>query len=179
MDGSPSRGVGRGRGVILYRLQKSFKKCLTSHQIGVIIKSRNGRGKATRGEGKAQGAHVRPSRQRIPTAWSRAMRYKNVNQAVTNPPPAGTPAVLGKGVAQQDTQRAERLFFLLGGPLWYVSHRNGTSLQPFLHWQFSQIKRQKFVQNFLPEIAFEGLTKPSYRAYNRVNKEMRNTERRK
>ena len=42
------------------------------------------------------------------------MRYTNVNQAVTNPPPVDImPQVLGKGVAQQDTKRAERLFFLL------------------------------------------------------------------
>ena len=45
------------------------------------------------------------------------MRNINVNQAVTNPQPVALPQVLGKGVAQQDTESykptGERLSFLL------------------------------------------------------------------
>jgi len=50
-------------------------------------------------------AAVRPSRQRIPTAWSRAMRYISVNQA-EQATSGHHAAVLGNGVAQQDTKRA-------------------------------------------------------------------------
>ena len=69
--------------------------------------------------------------------------------------------------------------FLLAGRCGMLHTAPARDLQPFLYWQFSQMKCQKFVQNFLLEIAFGGLTKPDHRAYNRVNKEMRNTERRK
>lgn len=109
------------------------------------------------------------------------MRYTNVNQAVTNPQPAGTPAVLGKGVAQQDTERAvEALFFYWAGRCGMLHTATARDSQPFLYWQFSQMKWLNFVQNFLPEIAFGVLTKPDYRAYNRVRKRDKElTERRK
>lgn len=109
------------------------------------------------------------------------MRNINVNQAVTNPQPVALPLVLGKGVAQQDAESykptGERLSFLLGGSLWYASHRNEPRSATVFIPAFFTNKMAYLCAKFLSQNCILTLTKPGHRAYNRVNKEMRNTHR--
>ena len=131
-------------------IKKIFKKCLTPPLKGVIIKSRNERGKATR-RGKAHSCRSKTKPTKTPDRMepSDAVYKCEPSRKATSGHHA---AVLGNGVAQQDAESykstGERLSFFIAGPSWYASPRDGPGLSTVIILAFFTKKKAKFYAKF-------------------------------